>query len=65
MRISGHLLHGESHHAPFFPSILLSERAAGEKKAAEYAKLLNRPEGQGERKKKGRCKKSQRPVVEL
>jgi hypothetical protein len=46
MRISGRFLRGESHNAPFFPSILLSVRAAVEKKEAAYAKLLNRPEGQ-------------------
>jgi hypothetical protein len=65
MKIPGRLLPGESHNAPFFPSILLSGHAAGEKKAAADAKLLNRPEGQGARKKKGRREKSQRPLVEL
>jgi hypothetical protein len=48
MRISGRLLRGENHNPPFFTSILLSVRVAGEKKAAVYAKLHNRPEGQGE-----------------
>jgi len=48
MRISARLLRGKSHNAPFLLSILLSGRAAGEKKAAAYAKLLNRPKGQGE-----------------
>src|SRR5271156_1980987 len=65
MRISGRLLRGESHNSPLFPSILLSARVAGEKKEAAYAKLLNRPEGQGEATKKGRREKSQRPLVEL
>jgi hypothetical protein len=78
IQISGRLLRGESHNAPFFLSILLSERAAGEKKAAAYAKLHNRPEGQGEAvkssreeartcnaKKKGRREKSQRPLIEV
>jgi hypothetical protein len=77
MRISARLLSGESHNAPFFPSILLSGCAAVEKKEAAYAKLLNRPKGQGEalkssrdetragNAKKGRCEKSQRPLVEL
>src|SRR5271156_6391675 len=46
MRISVRLLPRESHNAPFFLSILLSARAAEEKKEAVYAKLLNRPEGQ-------------------
>src|SRR5271156_1544090 len=64
MRISGRLLRGESYNSPLFPSILLSARATGEKKEAAYAKLLNRPEGQGEAKK-GRHEKSQRPLVEL
>jgi len=76
MRISGRLLRGENHNPPFFKSILLSVRVAGEKKAAAYAKLHNRPEGQGEgvclasaraakssRQKKGRRKKSQRPFA--
>jgi len=65
MRISGRLLRGESHNSPLFPSILLSARVAGEKKEAAYAKLLNRPEGQGEATKKGRHEKSQRPLVDL
>src|SRR5271170_353215 len=77
MRISARRLRGESHNAPFLLSILLSGRAAGEKKAAAYAKLLNRPKGQGEamkssrgktparNAKKGRHEKSQRPLVDL
>jgi len=48
MRISARLLRGESQNTPFLLSILLSGRAAGEKKAAAYAKLLNSPKGQGE-----------------
>jgi len=77
MRISGRLLRGENHNPPFFKSILLSVRVAGEKKAAVYAKLHNRPKGQGEgvclasakaakssrQKKKGRREKSQRPFA--
>jgi hypothetical protein len=78
MQMSGRPLRGESHTAPFFPSILLSVRATGEKKEAPYAKLHNRPNGQGETpkslpdqtrvnntQKKGRREKSQRPLVEL
>jgi hypothetical protein len=73
MQISGRFLRGESHKAPFFPPILLSARAGVEKKEAVYAKLLNRPKGQGEaakslpdetrtsNAKKGRREKAQRP----
>jgi hypothetical protein len=78
MQMSGRLLRRENHNAPFFPSILLSASAAGEKKEAVYAKLLNRPKGQGEAvkssrdqphagnaQKKGRHEKSQRPSINL
>ncbi len=56
---------GESHKAPFFPSILLTVRATEEKKDAAYAKLLNRPEGQGERVRVGMAREGNLKLAQL
>jgi hypothetical protein len=61
MQVPERLLPGESQNAPLFTSILLRGRATEEKKAAAYAKLHNRPEGQAVRKKRGAAKNRSAP----